>query len=196
MGADKVFKKSFLGGFKKEGVLNYVEQLQSEIVELKREVSNNSSFSDEVDALKAANDHVVSESATLAAKYDVLKAENESLSEINKQLTLELDDARKIISEYENKQIIFENKINSIENKFALLANGYMMNSLSDNDIISRTSRAVETAKNEVSDVNERIKTVCNNFESSANALKSSVEILLNTLNGISEEIGNCEDKE
>ena len=72
----------------------------------------------------------------------------------------------------------------------------YMMNSLSDNEIISRTSSAVETAKNEVSDVNERIKTVCNNFESSANALKSSVEILLNTLNGISEEIGNCEDKE
>lgn len=196
MGSDKVFKKSFLGGFKKEGVLNYVEQLQSEIVALKKEVSNNTAVCDEVEALKAAKDNVISESASLAAKYDALKAENESLSEKNLQLMQELDDAKNKISDYENKQSVFESKINSIENKFAALANGYMLNSGADSEIFSRTTQAIETAKSEVSDVNERIKTVCNNFESSAVALKSSVENLLKTLNSISEEIADCEDKD
>ncbi len=192
MGSDKIFKKSFFGGFKKDGVLNYVEQLQSEIVDLKKEISLNSSFGEEVVALKAENNNVVSETAALTARYDALKAENESLSERNTVLAQELDEAQKIIRNYEEKQTLFENKICAIENKFAQLANGYITNSASK----SETKLAVETAKSEVNDANERLKTACNNFESSAYALKASVENLLKTLSGISEEIGVCSDKE
>lgn len=196
MGTDNVLKKSFLGGFKKEGVLNYVEQLQSEIIELKKEISNNSSVSDEVDALKTENENIVSEAATLTAKYDALKAENEALSERNAQLIAELEEAKKMIEEYEDKQNVFESKISSIENKFELIAKGYIRNSSADSEIISEAAETVEKAKSEVSDVNERIKTVCNNFESSAQALKSSVANLLDTLNAISDKMGNDTEKE
>ena len=52
-------------------------------------------------------------------------------------------------------------------------------------------SAAIENAKTEVSDINERLKTVCNNFDSSSIALKSSVENLLMILNSISDDMNN-----
>lgn len=195
MGTDKVLRKSFLGGFKKESVLNYIEQLQNEILELKKQISNNNAVDDEFSALKAENDYVISESAAIAAKYDTLKAENESLSESNLQLSQELFEAKRIISEYDNKEAVFINKISEIEKKFEVISKGYMSNSASENKAVSKTSAAIENAKTEVSDINERIKTVCNNFDSSISSLKSSIENLLIILNGISEEIDICDYK-
>ena len=52
MGSEQFFKKSVLGGFKKEGVLNYVEQLQTEIIELKKEINNKPDLSYELKILK------------------------------------------------------------------------------------------------------------------------------------------------
>lgn len=196
MGSEQIFKKSVLGGFKKEGVLNYVEQLQSEIIELKKEISNKPDFSDEVEALKAFNEDAAAESAALAAKYDALKAENEALSEKNSELIQELDDAKKLICDYEEKQSLFENKLSAIESKFDKLANGYMTNSNTDADYSSKAGEAVKAAKSEVFDANERIKNACDDFENSSSALKSSVENLLNILSGISEEFFSVDNKE
>ena len=93
MSSEQIFKKSVLGGFKKEGVLNYIEKLQSEIIELKKEITNKPDFSDEVEALKAKNEDASAETTALTAKYDALKAENEALSDKNAKLIHELDDA-------------------------------------------------------------------------------------------------------
>ncbi len=196
MGSEQIFKKSMLGGFKKEGVLNYVEQLQSEIIELKKEISNKPDLSDEVEALKAVNEDVAAESAALAAKYDALKAENEALSEKNSELMQDLDEAKKLICDYEEKQSLFENKLSAIESKFDKLASGYMTNGNTDADCSSKAGAAVKTAKIEISDANERIKNACDDFESSSSALKSSVENLLNILSGISEEFCSADNKE
>ena len=80
MGSEQVLKKSVLGGFKKEGVLNYIEQLQTEIIELKKEISNKSDYSYEIDNLKSEKEAVINQTAAITAKYDAAKAENESLS--------------------------------------------------------------------------------------------------------------------
>ena len=53
MGSEQVLKKSVLGGFKKEGVLNYIEQLQSEIISLKKEAAKNSDIQKDIDDLKS-----------------------------------------------------------------------------------------------------------------------------------------------
>ncbi|MBQ3005213.1 MAG: hypothetical protein IJD88_04720 [Clostridia bacterium] len=187
MGSEQMFKKSMLGGFKKEGVLNYIEQLQTEIIELKKEISNKPDFSDELEFLKAKNEDAISEAASMSAKYDALKAENEALSERNSELLQELDDAKKMISDYENKQCVFEQKIAVIENKFAQLAGGFSVNS--ESSYGSKFGDAVENAKTDIYDANERIKTACNNLECSSSALKSSVDSLLNILADISENL-------
>ena len=137
MGAEKVLKKSLFGGFKKDTVLNYIEELQNEIVDLRKELSNNNGYCDEIESLKAANCSYISESAALAAKLDALKAENESLSESNLQLTNELEEAKRIISDYDNKETLFINKISEIEKKFVVLSKGYLSNSASSHSLMT-----------------------------------------------------------
>lgn len=191
MGSEQIFKKSVLGGFKKEGVLNYVEQLQTEIIDLKKEISNKPDYSDEVKSLKSAKEDAVAETVKLTAKIDALKTENESLSEKNTLLVQELDECKKIIADYENKQKLFEEKISVIENKFAQLTNGYMIKDDSGAEYISKVNESVKNATSEISDVNEHIISACKNFENSSSALKSGIESLLNILSGISEELAS-----
>lgn len=187
MGSDLIFKKSVLGGFKKEGVLNYVEQLQSEIIELKKEISNKPDLSRDVEILKAASEEAVAETAVLAAKNDALKAENEALSEKNALLIQELEEAGKLISDYEAKQKIFEDKISAIESKFVQLTNGY---------VVTKSDESVEAVKKVVVEADEKIKNACEDLEISSSALKSSVDNLLAVLSGISEQFDLCADKD
>lgn len=191
MGSEQIFKKSVLGGFKKEGVLNYVEQLQTEIIELKKEINNKPDFSDEIKALKDFNESAVAETTALTAKIDALKAENEALTESNLSLNNELEEAKNLINEYEEKQKIFAAKISEIDSKFLRLTSGLICQDSSASDIKNKANEAVENAKNEIGDINERLKTTCNNFVSSSTALKSCVENLLDILSSISEDLNS-----
>lgn len=191
MGSEQIFKKSVLGGFKKEGVLNYVEQLQTEIIELKKEINNKPDFSDEIKVLKDFNESVVAETTALTAKIDALKAENEALTESNLSLNNELEEAKKLINEYEEKQKIFAAKISEIDSKFLRLTSGLICQDSSASDIKNKANDAVENAKNEIGDINERLKTTCNNFMSSSTALESCVENLLDILSSISEDLNS-----
>ena len=83
MGSEQVLKKTMLGGFKKDGVINYVEQLQSEILDLKKEIANKPDFSDEYNAVKRENESAYADIASLTAKCDALTAENETLTKQN-----------------------------------------------------------------------------------------------------------------
>lgn len=189
MGSEQVLKKSVLGGFKKDGVINYVEQLQSEILELKREVANKPDLSDEYNAVKKDNENAYADIASLTAKCDAIKAENEALSNHNIKLSEELDEAKKVIAEYESKQKLFEEKILAIESKFLKIKSGYTSADVTPSGI----NNVVASAHSDISYANERIKTACNNFESSTSALKSSVDNLLNVLASINENINNAE---
>lgn len=191
MGSEQIFKKSVLGGFKKEGVLNYVEQLQTEIIELKKEINNKPDFSDEIKVLKDFNESAVAETTALTAKIDALKAENEALTESNLSLNNELEEAKNLINEYEEKQKIFAAKISEIDSKFLRLTSGLICQDSSASDIKNKANEAVENAKNEIGDINERLKTTCNNFVSSSTALKSCVENLLDILSSISEDLNS-----
>ena len=192
MSSEQIIKKSLFGGFKKEGVINYIEKLQSEILKLKTELSNIPNHTEELRSLKAENEASATEIAALIAKIDTLKAENESLSERNSKLFQEAEELKTANSELEYKQQLFKEKISVIENKFIQLANGYISNGyygVGYND-------SVEAAKNEVYKANERVKSACNSFEGSSFELKSSVDDLLKALSGISEKFDSCDDKE
>lgn len=191
MGSEQIFKKSVLGGFKKEGVLNYVEQLQTEIIELKKEITNKPDLSEEVKALKDINENAVAETTALTAKIDALKAENEALTEANLSLVRDLEEAKMLINEYEEKQKIFAEKISEIDNKFSRLTSDFVCSDSSASDIKTKANDAVENARNEIGDINERIKTTCNNFVSSSSALKACVENLLDVLSSISDDFNS-----
>lgn len=76
MESNQILKKSILGGFQKEGVLNYIEQLQLEICRLKNDIAEKNG---EIEALERKE-----------SEYDRLVSENEALSAENERLKTEL----------------------------------------------------------------------------------------------------------
>ncbi len=148
MATNQVLKKSVLGGFRKEDVINYVEQLQAEICRLKNDtVKMNSELgqydelreayvetnkyvdlvNEELAAVKADNEAVKAERTALAAENELLKVEKQSLETVIENLKKEKSDAEdlhakelaQVKSENENKIRLIEEKLNAIESTFA-----------------------------------------------------------------------------
>ncbi len=211
MGSEQVLKKSVLGGFKKEGVLNYIEQLQSEIISLKKETAKNSDIQKDIDDLKSVKEASEKKLESLAKENDELKKENANLIEQNAAYSLKIEEAQVSIAEYQKKQQELEEKTSLIEAKFSEIESRCAEYNVTDKkvkemvsdamnysekiifnakaaaaEITQEADNAIGSARNEISNANERIKTACVNFESSADALKSSAENLLNILSSIS----------
>lgn len=211
MGSEQILKKSLLGGFKKEGVLNYIEQLQSEIISLKKEAVNNTAAQKDIDDLKSLKEASEKKLAALAEENEVLKKENSNLIEQNAAYSLKIEEARVSIADYESKQRELEEKTALIESKFSEIESKYSEYNVTDNkvkemvadamnysekiifnakaaaaEITGEADDAINAAKKEITNANDRIKTACVNFESSASALKASAENLLNVLSSIS----------
>lgn len=208
MGSESILKKSVIGGFKKEGVLNYVEQLQTEIVALRKELNECNSCKKELDSVSAKNEIAEREMNNLKAEISDLKEKNAILGEENKALlerdasvSLKLEEANAVISNYESKIALYEEKIAAIEEKFAQIENNYqkygdvIVNAKnSAAEISSKAKAVVDNARNEISDANDRIKTACVNFESSVASMKSCAENLIETLSAVSANFGAEEE--
>lgn len=199
MGSEQILKKSVLGGFKKEGVLNYVEQLQNEIVSLKKEVSNGSKCQNELDELKDKKDSADRELSALKAENEALKAENARLIEQNAAYALKLEEANVSIADYENRQQLFVEKISSIEAKFDQIESNYIKYGevkAFAASACAKANDAVKAAKADIAGANERIKTACINFESSVASLKASSENLIGVLDSVSESLVTSDGEE
>ncbi len=199
MGSEQILKKSMLGGFKKEGVLNYVEQLQNEIVSLKKEVSNGSKCQNELDELKDKKDSADRELSALKAENEALKAENARLIEQNAAYALKLEEANVSIADYENRQQLFVEKISSIEAKFDQIESNYIKYGevkAFAASACAKANDAVKAAKADIAGANERIKTACVNFESSVASLKASSENLIGVLDSVSESLVTSDGEE
>ena len=199
MGSEQILKKSMLGGFKKEGVLNYVEQLQNEIVSLKKEVSNGSKCQNELDELKDKKDSADRELSALKAENEALKTENARLIEQNAAYALKLEEANVSIADYESRQQIFVEKISSIEAKFDQIESNYIKYGevkAFAASACAKANDAVKAAKADIEGANERIKTACVNFESSVASLKASSENLIGVLNSVSETLVTSDSEE
>ncbi len=204
MGSENILKKSIIGGFKREGVLNYVEQLQTEIVALRKVLNENKACKNELDSVNVKKESAEREMSILKERIAELEAENEALSDENKALlerdastSLKLEEAQAVISNYEKKISLYEGKIASIEEKFAQIEEDYQKYGnvidhakTSAAEISVKAKNAVDNAKKEISDANERIKTACVNFESSVASMKSGAEKLIETLSAVSASIG------
>lgn len=201
MSSDNILKKSVIGGFKKEGVLNYVEQLQEEIVSLKKELSENSVRKKELDTVADARDAAEKELHMLREENEALKAENVVLIERNAAISLKMEEAEVTISDYESKLKLCEDKIALIESKFSDIEKNYyeygaaISNAKkSATDVYSKTRLEIETAKDEINQVNDRLKTACINFENSVISLKNYSSKLVETLSTISDNLRTGEE--
>ena len=134
MSSNQILKKSVMGGFKKEGVINYIEQLQSEIFRLKGEITalnaeieKAESYEEGFNEMKTCNAELVkeleaakNEKTALVAENEILKVEKSALEEEKKaaeeRYTAEIENCK---SEYAEKMKLCEEKLQSIEAAFA-----------------------------------------------------------------------------
>lgn len=154
MASNQILKKSVVGGFRKEDVINYVEQLQAEIQRLRTDLAQKNSESEQCDELKnayseavksveAANaelESVRAEKTALAAENELLKVEKQSLEAVVETLKKEKADAEEIHAseleqiktENKNKISLFEEKLASIESTFASIEASRSKNFVAD----------------------------------------------------------------
>lgn len=177
MGSEQILKKSLLGGFKKEGVLNYIEQLQSEILTLKKEVNENSDCKNKLENIINEKDSSDSEIASLEKENKLLRAEigelknnNSTLIEDNKSLSFKLEESEKKIKELDEKQKKWEEKVGLIEAKFAEIESSYSKIGETDSKVNvilseaqSHSDRIISDAKKSAGEISAKAIYAVNN---------------------------------
>lgn len=215
MSSDKILKKSTFGGFKKESVLNYIEELQAEILSLKKELNNSKADKKEIEILNDRTKQYENEISVLKSENLTLINENKELKNINELKTEDLSKALNSVDDLQNKVNIYENKVTEIEKKFIEIENSY---SVKSTEIDSRAtvmmqdavnyserliSKANETAKTsvltadaavkkafcQVTDAAKTIKTARSDYDNSIIALENSVENLSAVLSEITKNL-------
>lgn len=125
MASEQILQKSIMGGFKKEGVLSYVEQLQNEIISLKKELDDakgETTKSEEISTeLQDKSDEIV----TLKEEIDELKKENAVLLEENASSALKIEAANATAEDYAQRLEACNAKIAAIESKFGDIERKY-----------------------------------------------------------------------
>lgn len=171
MSSNQVLKKSLLGGFKKDGVLNYVESLQAEIMNLRGKLeSKSNSESEAVAALRneieqkesrirdlesaiAANEEKDGEISVLKAEIDRLNSVISDMSAEREKLVAENEQALQAAKdEYEEKARLCEEKIAVIEDKFAQIESSYTRISETDSKVNAMMNNAILSSDKMISD--------------------------------------------
>lgn len=171
MSSNQVLKKSLLGGFKKDGVLNYVEGLQAEIMNLRSKLeSKSNSESEAVAALRneieqketqirdlesaiAANEEKDGEISALKAEIDHLNSVISDMSAERERLLAENEQALQAAKdEYEEKARLCEEKIAVIEDKFAQIESSYTRISETDSKVNAMMNNAILSSDKIISD--------------------------------------------
>ena len=199
MSKDKILKKSAFGGFKKEDVLDYIEKLQQEIVELKREAADCAAYKRDVDRIKASEAETEKKVVSLLEQKDALTAENSALVEKNASLTLKLEQLTSILEKSKADAAEAEEKYNILAAEYSRVTD---IKSMTDeakesvSNIASDARNAVDSVYADVSSASNRFRTVTVNFESSLASLKSGTEALLTALSSASENLGSLGKKD
>lgn len=162
MGSNQILKKSLVGGFKKEGVLNYIEGLQAEIVNLRGKLeARNNGESDAVKALKAEIDGKNEIIASLENDVAALSSKDEEINSLNAEIerlnaviasmeeeksaaAAEYDEKINAAkADYEEKANLCEEKISAIEEKFSAIEANYLKISETDSKVNTMMNNAI-----------------------------------------------------
>ena len=106
----KILRKSMFGGFKKTDVINYVERLQQENVNVRRELNECTAYKRDFETLSSEKEKIEKELAVLKEENASLKARNVDLIGANascnlkvEEMKVELAETEKALKESESK---------------------------------------------------------------------------------------------
>lgn len=193
MNNQKIIKNTFFGGFKKEDVINYIEQLQREIAELKKSQAELCCLKNDYNALEEKLARYEGSADDYARQISSLKEDKLKLKDEIDELNIINSDNCAVIEEYERKLVTTEAKIGLLEHTISEMKESYSRVDEAEkfiSDIKDDARNSLTGVKKDVSASQERIKTASVNFESALASIKSSTEILVNVLDIASDRLG------
>ena len=169
--SDRILKKSFIGGFKKSDVLDYIEKLQAENHELKEKLEN--AESESADLLEE-----------LRSENSALSGEKEELTESLKALT---EEKEKLQADYD--ALLEENKkySGSLSGSLVQDAMKYSDSLVAEakkkaEKVLEDTAGIISGLGSEVGELSSRVDTAQVNLDYSFNSVRSSVKSLLDNI--------------
>ena len=172
MGSNQVLKKSVFGGFNKEKVLGYVEQLQAEILGLKNADSS------EIAKLNDENAELKKQLESVKEENKVLSEENESQLRMNAEYALRMEEYEASAKEYQSMLDECAAHFEEIEKQFSQLEEAYNKRMLTDGDS-SQRERMVSKATAEIEEINDRLESSFTNFDAAVGDLRSNTSDIM-----------------
>ncbi|MBR6702276.1 MAG: hypothetical protein IKI78_03955 [Clostridia bacterium] len=176
MNNDRLLKKSLFGGFKREDVLDYIEKLQSE----------NVSLADELREKSAECSDCVS-----AEEFEALRAENEELKAEIESLKSQIQAAGEKAAADESDYDKFSGEKSGALIQDAMKYSDSLVNGAKDTAVkaLETAGGTIKSAAADIRSAGERVTTAQVNLNYSLDAIRQSVDSLIDELSTVSEKI-------
>lgn len=172
MSSDKVLKKTVFGGFDKENVLGYIENLQAEIAQMRKELDERNIDEAKNAKLNEQNDELKKELEKIKGENDALSKENESLLKANAEYELRMEEFNSNEREYKNKISYCTTQFEEIEKLFAEVEEEYNNRKMPEfNEFIKNMPTTRSSAEIQV--LNEKLESSFSDFEKNVNSLRT-----------------------
>ncbi|MBE6828049.1 MAG: hypothetical protein E7514_05490 [Ruminococcaceae bacterium] len=202
---DKIMRTSVFGGFKKEDVLSFVEQLKNEVESLKKDIeakdnlmlglnSQIRELTRECDGLKACK----AELETATEKISVL-------SNTNIKMKSELDSLKAVADEYENAKAKLEKGSREIEEAQARLGAAFVdARKYSENIVAAANEKAHKTSEGfsqdisrqatEITRLSGEIDKISDSFNRTVSELHANIAVLAQRMSAAAKNLSLRQD--
>ena len=177
----KILRKSMFGGFKKADVINYIEKIQQENVNVRRELNDYAAYKRDFESVSAAKEQAEKELAILKAENESLKAKNVELIGENasynmkiEEMKVEVSETEKALKESEAKVDELEKRMSDVESVYSKIKNAENIiedAKITAEAIVNNARSSVDGAKNDILSSTDRIRTACINYDSASASL-------------------------
>ena len=197
---EKIMRTSVFGGFKKADVLNYVEELQKQIEQLKEDAEAKeksiSQLNEKVEELTSRcgefeleNDELTDENEALKASVEEKNTQLEAVKEQNREMGENIAELTEGKKEYEGVKEKYENNAEELKKAESRLGAAYLdARKYSEKIVASANERAHSAAKatgdeiakqaNEISRLSQDIEKLSASFAKSMNELQANITVL------------------
>lgn len=197
---EKIMRTSVFGGFKKADVLNYVEELQKQIEQLKEDAEAKeksiSQLNEKVEELTSRcgefeleNDELTDENEALKASVEEKNTQLEAVKEQNREMGENIAELTEVKKEYEGVKEKYENNAEELKKAESRLGAAYLdARKYSEKIVASANERAHSAAKatgdeiakqaNEISRLSQDIEKLSASFAKSMNELQANITVL------------------
>lgn len=195
MASDKILKKTLFGGFDKEKVLIYVEKLQAEILELKKELSTKTAESENAASLLEENNQLKKELEEKKEENNMLSQENDALLKANAEYELRMEEFKANEKEYLDMIEACNAQFAEVEKQFAEMEELYKNRGMVDFQT-AYLNRQPTKASEEIAEVNEKLRDSFSSFEAVVEKLQNTTDEVENAFKSFEEMFAkaNIED--